>query len=185
MCCTFWPGWPPPPQKLGVRGGWAFFWAFLKIGVFNLGVFFSFSRNWRFFLGVFNLGVFFFVFQKLAFFSWRFFGRFFVLPFFLDIFWIVSFLKFTSSKKKRFFGRFLWAFFFDEFRKLAFFGRFYFGFFFIFEAFFFGVFWAFFSKNKKNASLTTIRLGQKKLHFSKPVQHFFGRAPFFFLKCYV
>jgi hypothetical protein len=134
---------------LGVRGGWAFFWAFLKIGVFNLGVFFSFSRNWRFFLGVFNLGVFFFVFQKLAFFSWRFFGRFFVLPFFLDIFWIVSFLKFTSSKKKRFFGRFLWAFFLTNFENWRFLGVFILGFFLFLRRFFLAFFGRFFQKIKK------------------------------------
>jgi hypothetical protein len=68
----------------------------------------------------------------LDFFCWGFFGGFFVLPFFLDIFWIVSFLKFTSSKKKAFFWAFFVGVFFDEFRKLAFFGRFYFGFFFYF-----------------------------------------------------
>ena len=48
---------------------------------------------------------------------------------------------------------------------MAFFWRFYFGrFFFIFRrffwAFFLGVFWAFFSKNKKNAFLTTIGLSE-------------------------
>ena len=84
------------PFFLGV-----FLWRFLgvfKIGVFIVGVFFLFSRNWRFFHGVFfygsenwrfQFGRFFCVFQKLAFFSWRFFGRFFLFPFsrrFLGVF---------------------------------------------------------------------------------------------------
>ena len=150
MSCTFWPGWPPPPQKLGVRGG---------VGVF-LGIF----KNWRF-----QFRRFFLIFKKLAFFSWRFqFGRFFfcfseIGIFFLAFFWAFFcssvflrhfldrlFFKIYVFKKKAFFWAFFVGVFFDEFRKLAFFGRFYFGFFFYFWGVFFWRFLGvFFKKLKK------------------------------------
>ena len=80
----------------GSQGGvfLVFFWAFSKIGFFNLGVFFSFSRNLRFFLGVFffwkslkigvfNLGVF-FRFSEIGVFFLRFFYAFFGWSLFLN-----------------------------------------------------------------------------------------------------
>ena len=133
----------------------------------------------------FSIWAFFFCFSEIGIFFLAFFWAFFCSSVFLRHFLDRLFFKIYVFKKKAFFWAFFVGVFFDEFRKLAFFGRFYFGFFFYFWGVFFGVFWVFFSKIKKNVSLTTIRLGQKKLHFSKPVQHFFGRAPFFFLKCYV
>ena len=124
----------------------------LKIGVFNLGVFLVFFRNWRFFMAFF----------------WAFFSvPFFKACFRCFCFWI-QILKIGGFIFWRFFLRFFGRFFGSNLKVgvffMVFFGRFYFGRFFLicrrfFWAFFWGVFWAFFSKNKKNAFLTTIGVG--------------------------
>ena len=114
---------------------------------------------WAFFLCFFEIGVFF-----LAFF-WAFFSVPFFKAFFRCFCFWIQILKIGGFIFWRFFGRFFWAFFRVKFENWRFFyGVFwaflFWAFFFIFRrffwAFFLGVFWAFFSKNKKNAFLTTI-----------------------------
>ena len=105
---------------------------------FFLGVFLGVFRNWRF-----QFRRFFLVFKKLAFFSWRFFGkslkigvfnlgvffsffrnwRFFLgvflgvffCAFFLGVFWMVDFFKLIYSKKWHIVLAFFWAFFWSVF----------------------------------------------------------------------
>ena len=128
---------------------------FSKIGIFNLGVFFSSSRNCRFFLGyfwnslklgVFNLEVFFFSSIRNG---------------CLRVFFCVLLRRYLDSL-------YFWIHIFNKRVFLGFFGRFLgnfrnWHFFMAFFSFFrhcFGAFFGSFKNKKKNASLATIGCGR-------------------------